>query len=289
MSLELFKLVDTYIKDPSNLNQFNIEELLKKNHKLFYSINEDNYNIFQYIATGLSIGKVNVKILDIIYKIFKLSTIKSFLDSGKDSPLHIAIHQQEYQIVKYLIENTNINMEVKNSYNQTPIFYCVNQDDNESCSDINIEIVKLLLFRGAYVNILDNFNKTPLYYAIKNKCIPIIILLLKAGAKIIYNTNKFETIDIRTKTNSIEIKNILNKYYKKQNSIKNPKNIINSDTKEDFKQYMFLCNHLDTIDLDLLYTLADNLKVNTYKLTDLQICSKISEKMVNKRVRNQLS
>jgi ankyrin repeat protein len=295
MSLELFNLVDSYIKNPTNKNQSIIEDVLKKNPKLFYSINKDNYNIFQYVATGLSTGNgksnVNVKILDILYKMFKYNTNKevdSFLDSGKESSLHIAIYEQEYQIVRYLIEETKVNLNVKNFESQTPLFYCVNQDDLENCSTINKEIVKLLLFRGANVNILDKFNKTPLYYAVKNQCIPIIIMLLNADAKIIYTTNQNQKIDIRTKTTSIEIKHLLNKYLKKLSKPKKVNKHVTPIIKKYFHEYTFLCNHLDTINTDLLYILAHNLNVNTFSLSDTQICDKISTKIMNKMLINKI-
>jgi len=290
MYLELFKLVDIYIKNPSDENQINIEKILKKNPKLFYSINEDNYNIFQYVATGLgSTIDNNVNLLNILYKMYKYNpNIDAFLDSGKESVLHIAIYEQEYQIVKYLIEETKIDLNVKNFENQTPLFYCVNQDDIESCSNTNIEIVKLLLFRGADVNILDRYNKTPLYYAVKNNCIPIITLLLKANSKIIYTTNDNQNIDLRSKSESIEIKILLNKYLKIQSKSKKneTESKINSITKKYFHEYTFLCNHLDNINTNTLHILANNLKVRTYtngiKLNNEQICDKISKKIINK-------
>jgi ankyrin repeat protein len=59
-----------------------------------------------------------------------------------------------------LLIDKGADVNAKNKYNETPLFYAVKIKDN-------IEIVKLLIDKGVDVNAKNKYNETPLFYAVK--------------------------------------------------------------------------------------------------------------------------
>jgi ankyrin repeat protein len=57
----------------------------------------------------------------------------------------------------------------------------------------NVDIIKLLVKEGAFVNIAINDNETPLYLAVYNENTEIIKLLIKKGACVNAITHRSET------------------------------------------------------------------------------------------------
>ncbi len=89
------------------------------------------------------------------------------------SPLHWAVRMERTDIVRLLLEVKDINLELPNKYNTTALMNAIKWDHN-------IEIVKLLLDKGANAKMQIN-GDTALYYATINGNIDYINTLLELG------------------------------------------------------------------------------------------------------------
>ena len=98
--------------------------------------------------------------------------------NGMDSPLTFAIKQvsDTYEIVEFLLETNQVNINLVDNMGRTPLCIAVTYD--------KINIVELLLNKGADVNLPDRAKVTPLSIAVKNNNIDMIKLLLDKGAYI---------------------------------------------------------------------------------------------------------
>lgn len=99
-----------------------------------------------------------------------------------NSHLHNAVQNDDVLAVTTLLNN-QVKLEARNSKGRTPL-HCVT----------NYKIVKDLLAAGADLHALDKEGNTPLHTAILQKCVPVVQILLKAGADVtIKNSYKGNT------------------------------------------------------------------------------------------------
>lgn len=92
------------------------------------------------------------------------------------TPLTFAAYRNDIDTVKSLIElGANVHVPFSNESKETLLHY--------SIKGKNIELTKILLDKKVDVNVRDDFNATPLYYAVQNGDLETVILLLAAGAK----------------------------------------------------------------------------------------------------------
>lgn len=94
---------------------------------------------------------------------------------NKNSQLHIAVIEDNYEKVKKLIENGAADIEIKNKSGNTALHLALRYTKTD--------IAHFLIQNGgANVNAIDNVNFTPLNYAILNNLCESVALLLKYGA-----------------------------------------------------------------------------------------------------------
>lgn len=117
-----------------------------------------------------------------------LNCIKKFIDEGTDinqkcpyeflygeTPLHIAVKQNNLDCVKFLLFNDATTDEIDMKH-RTPLFVAV--------SEGLVDCVRILLSYGASPNIKDNRQQTPLYMAIVFYKMKIVRLLIEYGADV---------------------------------------------------------------------------------------------------------
>lgn len=88
------------------------------------------------------------------------------------TPLHYAVEDRNVAMVQFLTVRANLN--VKDYKNRTPLHYAVMSQ--------YLDVVKLLLDKGANPNAFDKLGKTPLHDAVMTQCPSLIKLLLDSGA-----------------------------------------------------------------------------------------------------------
>jgi ankyrin repeat protein len=104
------------------------------------------------------------------------ANINGMQDEGYYSALMVAAHNENIEMVEFLINN-GADTNIQNSMGNTALILSVQNG--------NIDIIRILLNAGADVNIKNDFNENALYYVTDltpNKS-QIIELLKKHGAK----------------------------------------------------------------------------------------------------------
>jgi len=117
-----------------------------------------------------------------------INPIHAAKDSGSSSPLHRASTEGGGKIIKYLLKNTGVDVNLQTKKNGLTPLHCVCAKFSES----QHTTIKLLLRKGANPNIKDKYGATPLHYASYQGRDGAVKLLLESGAKpnIINNDGK---------------------------------------------------------------------------------------------------
>jgi len=103
---------------------------------------------------------------DLFVKMVEKGADPSILNREGSSILHIAVSQGNLLVIKYLIETANINVNIRNNSNRTPIMFCR-----------NVDIASYLLEQGADKTIQDSVGKTAYDYAVENGLLNLAELL----------------------------------------------------------------------------------------------------------------
>ena len=146
-----------------------------KTLELMYDLISSDQEIFEK-----SVGQViALHTLDIVKKYLELqknniNTLDDLDESGQ-APVHIAIHNQKLDVLKFLLM-CKANINTKNSAGFTLLHIAIEQD--------NEELAKYLIDNGADINAQTLDNTTPLHIAVKNKSLNIIKMLLDAKANV---------------------------------------------------------------------------------------------------------
>ena len=119
--------------------------------------------------------------------------------------LYDALDNKHTEVAKLLLTNgSKVNSEVGLHVN-TPLHFAVRNGD--------IEIVKMLLDRGADVDAINLYNVTPLHIAVESKKVEIVELLLNHGACVnARNCNSSTPLLLAAKEDSEEIVKLLLKH-----------------------------------------------------------------------------
>ena len=94
--------------------------------------------------------------------------------SDGTAALHYAVVKELNSTVEVLLQVSNINYNMADSYGRTPLFFA----SQEGYSKIVFNLLQV----GAYPNIADNYGRTPLIVACEGGKINIVSALLQAGA-----------------------------------------------------------------------------------------------------------
>ena len=121
----------------------------------------------------------------------KLDTVRTLIKEGADinarnhdgeTPLHVAVHSGDEEVVNLLI-SLKVNLEIVNNKGLTPL---------QLADSLNkIQIIELLINQGADVNVIDNDGNTLLHLQVKKRdCCVAHMLLDNGGASLTIKNNK---------------------------------------------------------------------------------------------------
>jgi ankyrin repeat protein len=156
-----------------------------------------NYKtIFKYLVCYLDINMRDSNGNNILYYAIEdedLETIRYLIHNKIDvhsinnlniSPFDCAIIKGK-KILTLLLENSNnsdIAFNVPNSKNETPLITII-KSKNYSLKEKE-NIISMLIAKGANVNFIDEKDMTPLIYAIQEKSLSLVQMLVKNGANV---------------------------------------------------------------------------------------------------------
>ena len=116
-----------------------------------------NNNIFDAIKNG------NISDVKSITKNNRLSLKER--DINLNSPLHIALENQNPEIINYLLDQgADVNHE--NAWSESPLYSSIRMN--------NIKIIKIIIKNGGNVNVKNNHGESPLHIAVRIGNIEII-------------------------------------------------------------------------------------------------------------------
>jgi ankyrin repeat protein len=115
------------------------------------------------------------------------------------TPLHVAAREPFVKVVKLLLDS-GIDVNIVNTSNgSTPLHVAAEKNGN-------LEVIKLLLARGANTNQVDRARNTPLYIAAKYGHLKVVELLLDNGAKPnIANKNGYTPLHIAAEHGHLKV------------------------------------------------------------------------------------
>lgn len=104
---------------------------------------------------------------------------------SKTSPLMIAVKKNQLDVITYLLRQKNIDIEKKDIYSNTPLYY--------AATNGNEEIFNELVKAGANINQTNSDNKTALQIAVIENKLPIINRLIELQADLNHQDNAGNT------------------------------------------------------------------------------------------------
>lgn len=96
--------------------------------------------------------------------------------SRNTTPLHMACMGGHLDVAQTLIEDCNIDPDVREKYGFSPLY--------EACYSGNVDLARFLIENGADVNMKDAYDGAPLHRACACGCIDLVRVLLENGADV---------------------------------------------------------------------------------------------------------
>ncbi|KAL6631669.1 ankyrin repeat-containing domain protein [Neocallimastix sp. 'constans'] len=186
-----------------NIKEENNEQILIK------AIISGNENMIYYlIHNGFNINVIDNIIIEKLINNNKINILKLLIpqyvdinneDKNGDTSLIYAIKYQNYEIIKYLMENgADINIVNK----KIKIIYPLINDNN-------YHLLKYLIENNLDINKKDQYGRTLLNYAISSKNYSMMYYLIQCQADFCCVDNKVEILDLILYDNKIDLLNII--------------------------------------------------------------------------------
>ena len=143
-------------------------------------------------------GTGNVDVAKLI--ISKNKTIVNSKNGYGATPLHIAVHKENFELVKFLIsKGSDVNVSQKDGL--TPLHFATIG---------NIEVAKVIVAAGAHIDTKSNNGNTPLCDAVYNGHTEVAKFLISQGADVNVKVNNgFSVLHAAVFKNNIEVTQIL--------------------------------------------------------------------------------
>ena len=237
----------------TNDSDFFLNLIKKKEVKLLINlINNKSYNnnIFnQDIINQWSILhyacflKPSKNLNNLIILLINIGLSINLKDKKGQTPIHLACYNDNINIVKYVIENCNFNINDvdydgdtliinSSSLNYTDLsLFLIDSNSNLklcckkklsplhwSCFHLNFEVSQALINKNIDINIKNQYGDTPLHFACMSFNINFLIFLISNGANIYIKNNKnISALDLCNNINNLKKKNYHNVLIKEQN------------------------------------------------------------------------
>ena len=171
--------MDYFIKAVTDNLTDEVERLLNEDFDINYKVPDSNRTALHFAASsGLDA---------MVYKLIRLGADINARDFNLQTPLHEASAKGHKKVVEILV-NEDAAIDAQDSDLQTPLFHplfhWLSQTPRSNQAD-HMDIIKLLVDKGADINAKDRFGNVPLHFAINNECSKEKVkLLLELGGNI---------------------------------------------------------------------------------------------------------
>ena len=171
--------MDYFIKAVTDNRIDEVERLLNEDFDINYKLSDSNKTALHLAASsGLDA---------MVYKLIRLGADINARDFNLQTPLHEASAKGHKKVVEILV-NEDAAIDAQDSDLQTPLFHplfhWLSQTPRSNQAD-HMDIIKLLVDKGADINAKDRFGNVPLHFAINNECSKEKVkLLLELGGNI---------------------------------------------------------------------------------------------------------
>ena len=180
--------MDYFIKAVTDNLTDEVERLLNEDFDINYKLPDSNKTALHLAASsGLDA---------MVYKLIRLGADINARDFNLQTPLHEASVKGHKKVVEILV-NEDAAIDAQDSDLQTPLFHplfhWLSQTSRTSQAD-HMDIIKLLVDKGADINAKDRYGNVPLHFAINNECSKEKVeLLLKLGGDISALNHDYKT------------------------------------------------------------------------------------------------
>ena len=180
--------MDYFIKAVTDNLTDEVERLLNEDFDINYKVPDSNRTALHFAASsGLDA---------MVYKLIRLGADINARDFNLQTPLHEASVKGHKKVVEILV-NEDAAIDAQDSDLQTPLFHplfhWLSQTSRTSQAD-HMDIIKLLVDKGADINAKDRYGNVPLHFAINNECSKEKVeLLLKLGGDISALNHDYKT------------------------------------------------------------------------------------------------
>ena len=180
--------MDYFIKAVTDNLTDEVERLLNEDFDINYKLPDSNKTALHFAASsGLDA---------MVYKLIRLGADINARDFNLQTPLHEASAKGYKKVVEILV-NEDAAIDAQDSDLQTPLFHplfhWLSQTSRTSQAD-HMDIIKLLVDKGADINAKDRYGNVPLHFAINNECSKEKVeLLLKLGGDISALNHDYKT------------------------------------------------------------------------------------------------
>jgi ankyrin repeat protein len=151
-----------------------IKESISKDNldiKLIKDVSK-NQNAFFYAA----IIKEDKDALEVFKYLKSLGLDPNEKDNYEQTCLYYTCRDGKNLCCEYLIDECKLNPNEIDIYGQNPIYYAVR--------DGRIDTIKLMIEKGANINIEDKYGQNCIFYAIRESRVDVVELLIEKGANI---------------------------------------------------------------------------------------------------------
>jgi ankyrin repeat protein len=87
--------------------------------------------------------------------------------------LHLAVENSDLEMIKFLLEDEKLDVNVRSSQNQTGLHL--------ACYHGNLSVIQNLIDKGAIIDAKDEFGAEPIHYAAAYGFVPVLDLFIRKG------------------------------------------------------------------------------------------------------------